>query len=1164
MAYTINGKVYTEHPLMDEMIYNLNIIMKNIEVKNEEMALSYETGETLEASDIYLSIVGGHATYTTFPMTKKMLELYGLDSYTAQQYIDDRNTIPISDREAIMKFCCNYFVENYYENNNYYRALIGLPWISEYEPEETYYVYIDETFVKEPTLVKEINFDKPLHEYSDYQIAILQSLGQMERIWNMYPSKEYKYLRFLGDRRRDLYTVRHAAKWDILYMPAVEQLVSDRWRQLYEVNRVLGLKREYSEAYKLKSTYYEETMIILLLCQTYTDMIVDIPEWYIRRDIFDLRTCKYFLESHGIEFFKIIPLKFQILLVKNMNKLIRYKSTDKNIFDIIDLFTRDEVTVYKHHMFKRRKVNLDGSYVNTGNPDEDYELMFVRTPIGDTFDNTIKDESNIFRYDDITYADKYWDGQDYHEVVKDWHMGKQFTIEGTKYYSMDYKVSYSEYSKQIRYFLGIILDSDMDLSEIKINVSSISSVISFGLTDLFILLYCLTALYDEYNLVIRTPVNNTYMQKPELEIYEDIDGYDPDVEDYGGVIEDIDGNNPTVKRRFRRPIEGGYDPEETELNSDSFYDWLRYKYPYLWLDMSNRIYGFNMDADLDLLAKLVGFRHSTYKWARGYTLEEIGVSNFIVTKKIRTIDQFVKIYENNIEIHDKLMDKILNANTKDEQVVFQFVYDYLFTKNFDYKRYTLPSTGKLANTYDEVLKEKNYILYKHYIDIKAETDKDTRRDMIRQTMNDIVNTLEYYLNFDYIRYIFSSFTISSFDSIIKYIWLNINFFKSYKVYFLDPYVNFKMDNKFDNTLTMIDQISETKINYAKEDKYSMSDGMAISAELNVSDEDEHPSGAIETLEVYGYYEQDPSLDLECNGGNLREENWKFLDLDGGGVEEHENTINIDGKHPLRSIYEKHQPFSLPYDVYGGTPETEVERDIHDSSPIFREFGVVDGGGVPIISCCPFNPWNGGRAGAGLLMFDLNGSYDYNQNYYLNINGKVPEEEMYKHTPQKSFYEIDGGHPDFNTFYKPSMVVRIIDDQISADARLAADYKRKPNEITILNDGLYVEDKYGSQYTVDTMEIELDDMIDRYRVLFNDSLDQIEFSSNKDKLNKFIIDVVVDEIAIYNKQYFEAVERIEVTREEINKYTDEQAEYLETLFHDWNAGLALSNANWGEF
>ena len=40
---------------------------------------------------------------------------------------------------------------------------------------------------------------------------------------------------------------------------------------------------------------------------------------------------------------------------------------------------------------------------------------------------------------------------------------------------------------------------------------------------------------------------------------------------------------------------------------------------------------------------------------------------------------------------------------------------------------------------------------------------------------------------------------------------------------------------------------------------------------------------------------------------------------------------------------------------------------------------------------------------------------------MNINGKVPEEEMYKHTPQKSFYEIDGGHPDFNTFYKPSMV-----------------------------------------------------------------------------------------------------------------------------------------------
>ena len=35
MAYSINGKVYTDHPLMDEIVYNCKIIMQGIVVKND-------------------------------------------------------------------------------------------------------------------------------------------------------------------------------------------------------------------------------------------------------------------------------------------------------------------------------------------------------------------------------------------------------------------------------------------------------------------------------------------------------------------------------------------------------------------------------------------------------------------------------------------------------------------------------------------------------------------------------------------------------------------------------------------------------------------------------------------------------------------------------------------------------------------------------------------------------------------------------------------------------------------------------------------------------------------------------------------------------------------------------------------------------------------------
>ena len=38
MAYIINGIVYTDHPLMDEMVYHLGIIMNRIEIKDEQLS----------------------------------------------------------------------------------------------------------------------------------------------------------------------------------------------------------------------------------------------------------------------------------------------------------------------------------------------------------------------------------------------------------------------------------------------------------------------------------------------------------------------------------------------------------------------------------------------------------------------------------------------------------------------------------------------------------------------------------------------------------------------------------------------------------------------------------------------------------------------------------------------------------------------------------------------------------------------------------------------------------------------------------------------------------------------------------------------------------------------------------------------------------------------
>lgn len=1084
MAYTINGKVYTDHPLMDEMVFYLDHIMKYIEIKDDELALKYESKESLTESDTFMSITAGDITFDTFPFTIELFRSYGFTTKECKSYMADRDLIPKQERSKVLKFCCDKFLKDYEEMNNYYRTLIGLPWLDEFEKEDEYYVYLEESDVPpEPYFEGLFDFSLPLHKYTNYQIAVLNTLGVMEDVYERFTGIRYKYLHFLGDRRLDLFDVRRAAKWDILYIPSVEIMVSDRFKQLYQANRLMFLHRFYNEAYKIGSDYYDEFMIILLLCQTYTDMIADIPEWFVRRDVFDLRTCQYFLESHGIEFFKVIPLKYQVRIVKNMNKLIRYKSTNKNIWDIINLFTVDNTTVYKYYLFKKRIANEEGSYAHGKDPADEYELEFVKAPIGTSYDDTIKNRIYREPYDDITYRDKWWDGEDTHENIKALHLAKDFTIEGTKYISLESRISMSEYAYQVEYFIGLLLDSDMELEDILINIPTISPVISFPLSDLFILLYLLTASYDDIELLIRTPINMRTKEKAEFEAYDDYDGGRV----YTRAELEINGGGPEVQNKFRMPVDGGEGPEYTEITQETYYDWLRWKHPHVWADMSARIYGFNMNADLDELAEMVGFRHSSFRFTKGWTLEELGVAGFQTKKNIKSIDELVRIYQVNTEIHDSLKEKILNAETRDERVVFEFVFDYLFTRKYDYKRYTLRASGELAVTYDEILREKNYILYNYFKSMSNERDIETRKDMIRGAMNDIISTLEYYLNFDCLKYIFSIFTISSFTNVLYYIYLMINFFKSYKVYFLDTYVTFLLDNRLENTVMTKDQLAEIKLNYWKWDSIEMRDSVSIHTYFDKADR--LCDNTMEVLEIYGYYEPDPNIDLDLVGDNIGE-GYIFRDLDGGPPSKQEYLLDINGHRVIDYIKEIHQPIPYCYIVEGGSPSLEIELDDHSHGPWMypKEFRNIDGGGVPVSAHAPYYMFNGGRVGAGKFLFDLDGNSAQERFDYIDVDGTEVETEKEIHIPHQSFsFDIDGGHPSMGYYLTKSMVVRVTDNQINVEVSLAHSNNSKyQNQLEIKSDGLYLEDKYADAKEYTEIKAYYEGVMESYRSYYNEA------------------------------------------------------------------------------
>ena len=250
--YDINGKVYTDVTFVDEMVHNIKLILNGIVIKNSELADTNETEESIRLSDIYLSIKRGTKTFELFDYTYKYLSQ--IDEFTDDEIINyeiDNASIPIEYRDRLFDLAAKDFLDDYVETNNYYRNLNGLP---DYGVPG---LFIEENMI--PVDIRPlIDISKPIHEMDDYQIGLLQSYGVLSRIQQNNPDD--LYLLHLGSKKIDIFEARSAGKFDILYIPSeVEPMVANRFREIYEKERIIYFKKHYSLAYKFNSDYYDES-----------------------------------------------------------------------------------------------------------------------------------------------------------------------------------------------------------------------------------------------------------------------------------------------------------------------------------------------------------------------------------------------------------------------------------------------------------------------------------------------------------------------------------------------------------------------------------------------------------------------------------------------------------------------------------------------------------------------------------------------------------------------------------------------------------------------------------------------------------------------------------------------------------------------------------------
>ena len=143
---------------------------------------------------------------------------------------------------------------------------------------------------------------------------------------------------------------------------------------------------------------------------------------------------------------------------------------------------------------------------------------------------------------------------------------------------------------------------------------------------------------------------------------------------------------------------------------------------------------------------------------------------------------------------------------KDIYDIYKYLYDSLMVTKLNYKYFKRAGNGKLPNTYTDYIKNRSNFLYNTLMDCKTISKEGDRQTEISRIINIIVDNIYIYLDSDEFRYIFNGIPTVSLDYVKQYMFLMLDFFKSYKVDLINTNDIFFFDDSFENKLFMLDRV----------------------------------------------------------------------------------------------------------------------------------------------------------------------------------------------------------------------------------------------------------------------------------------------------------------------------------------------------------------------
>lgn len=847
--------------LLNVFTSNLQKLVLNTEVKYTRRAKEKETLGTRRRGDIYVEAVRGldnfssHDTYSKKAIEDAniMINDDGIQRPASPAEIHqmelNKNFIPKAYRDKVLSNERKIIIDTYVEGNDYYRMLAGLPSVNESSDQyfrltrseaKKYHIPYDED-------ESESN-QTPIHMLSDEEIFRLKDGGYLSKLIEANPDK--RYLKFLGYDRVHIAEAREALNFDILQVNVdiIPDGIYDTYLETYEECREYFMTILYNTDLGEKYAMYDNFIGLCIMLMTIQRCAAKCFKRGISRDFYDWIFIQNLYDSYNVPFLKSLPMQYHMLIIKNLNRLLQYKSTDKVLFDLCSLLGYSRMVISKYFLVKEHRLDKDekplfyykledsrykncpkcgmdndpnakicmnhtcnqdltnvkvrGSYRIVEDAEKMYDVYFQAVDIKEeNIPLGILDKTNRVDYYETIENDPYWWEDDMVESMK---YEEAYSYIESKYISLNYMYKMTEMLFELSYAYRLFIDKYEDIEKWTVKLNRVSDDAYFKLFDVIIYMVALTCKANGFsNYVITTPTMIGH-------IY----GFNFNHEEIKAISDIISNNYGKIDPTIIAYIYTLLHTDKTTDDEEEFE---------VFRESLNENYSDNIEAYVNY--KIPSYKSDDDKTTNTKNKQRDTLRKNI-TKKVESILKCTDATNANISFdilhsyNDDIVNKMYETKDIDEYNLYKKIFKITMVTEAQTSMFTYTDENGEIQTY------KSYLDYlEDNASLLAASVRNIDKDEIGEMMDHVINKLEWLLakmtdkdgnTNASLKYAF--FLNDNNIPVVRAIVELVKFFKSYTVDLASLNIIYLFDSKFYNNIKLIDDIEDVEVNIIPEEE----------------------------------------------------------------------------------------------------------------------------------------------------------------------------------------------------------------------------------------------------------------------------------------------------------------------------------------------------------